>query len=50
MKKMLAEEKKWFEYIIDNYPKGTKLGLDPRLLTACISTLSQLVGSKEEKF
>jgi hypothetical protein len=34
MKKMLAGEKRWFEHIIDFYPKGTKIGVDPRLLTA----------------
>jgi Xaa-Pro aminopeptidase len=34
MKKMLAGEKRWFEHIIEFYPKGTKIGVDPRLLTA----------------
>jgi hypothetical protein len=35
MKKMLAKEKKWFEHIVEFYPKGTKIGVDPRLLSAC---------------
>ncbi len=34
LKKMLATEKKWFEHIIEKYPKGTKIGIDGRLVTA----------------
>lgn len=34
MRKLLEEEKKWFEHIAENYPKGSVVGVDPRLLTA----------------
>jgi Xaa-Pro aminopeptidase len=34
MKKMLAQEKKWFEHIAENYPKGTKISIDGRLISA----------------
>jgi|JI9StandDraft_1071089.scaffolds.fasta_scaffold544124_1 Xaa-Pro aminopeptidase len=34
LKKMLPEEKKWFEYISEKYPKSSRVGFDPTLLTA----------------
>ena len=34
MEKIMDGEKKWFEYCIENYPKYTKIGFDPKLITA----------------
>jgi hypothetical protein len=34
MKKLLVGEKKWFEHIVAFYPKESKIGIDPRLLSA----------------
>ena len=34
MRKMLQGEKRWFEHIVEKYPKGSKIGVDGRLLAA----------------
>lgn len=34
MRKLLEGEKKWFEHVVENYPKDSVVGIDPRLLTA----------------
>lgn len=50
MRKLLAEEKKWFEHVVEHYPKGTRLGLDPRLLTACKSVFRQQPASRGGRY
>lgn len=34
MRKQLEDVKKWFEHIVEKYPKDSVIGIDPRLLTA----------------
>jgi Xaa-Pro aminopeptidase len=41
LRKLVEEEKKWFEHVVDNYPAATKIGVDPRLLTARIYASTQ---------
>jgi len=38
LKKMLPGGQKWFEYVLANYPKMSRIGFDPTLITA--STVS----------
>lgn len=41
LRKLVEEEKKWFEHVVDNYPTTSKIGVDPRLLTARICLAMQ---------
>lgn len=42
-------QKMWFQHIIANYPQA-KLGVDPRLLTAGSTFVTQAMEPKEQKF
>lgn len=50
MRKLIAGEKTWFEHVVANYAKGSKLGVDPRLLTAGKSVNIQPAASSEANF
>ena len=37
LKKMLPGGEKWFEHVLANYPKMSRIGFDPTLVTASIN-------------